>query len=275
MISEARKREKVANAVLGATFALSAAQSPKDFVKTGHIESPGTALMQRWGRVRGEAERNLDNARVSDAARNRKKKTFKEFVEETYLIEKSKTFSSREEGEKHHGGTPKGYYWNNAGSSENPKWRLKPKSGGSQERKARAERIKSLSSQEERDKAKRKERAIQRKGYESHHITPTHHSAKLKSSMSDAEWEARKARDAKIGVYHGHTPRNLMAAKRSTDPADKRGVYHRKGGAHEIEGKVKDIVSGPGSKESAISHRDLLAAAIRKQREKKKSKGNP
>lgn len=90
MLEEARKREKVANAFLAATLAASAAQSPKDFVRTGHIEAPGTALMQRWGRVRGEAERNLDHGRV--VARN---KTFKEFVEEAYLPEQS-----REEAEK-------------------------------------------------------------------------------------------------------------------------------------------------------------------------------
>jgi hypothetical protein len=90
MISEASKREKIANAVLGATFALSAAQSPKDFVKTGNIESPGTALMQTWGRRRGEAERNLNSARVSDPARNKKMKTFKEFVGEAYLSEMRK-----------------------------------------------------------------------------------------------------------------------------------------------------------------------------------------
>ena len=91
MISEASRREKIANAVLGATFALSAAQSPKDFVRTGNIESPGTALMQTWGRKRGEAERNLNSARVSDPARNRKKmKTFREFVGEAYLSEMRK-----------------------------------------------------------------------------------------------------------------------------------------------------------------------------------------
>ena len=90
MISEASRREKIANAVLGATFALSAAQSPKDFVKTGKIESPGFGLMQRWGRVRGEAERNLDSGRVSHPARNKKMKTFKEFVEEAYLYEMRK-----------------------------------------------------------------------------------------------------------------------------------------------------------------------------------------
>lgn len=91
MISEASKREKIANAVLGATFALSAAQSPKDFVRTGNIESPGAALMQTWGRKRGEAERNLDSGRVSHPARNKKmKKTLKEFLEEAYLYEMRK-----------------------------------------------------------------------------------------------------------------------------------------------------------------------------------------
>jgi len=91
MISEASTREKFANALLGLAFATSAAQSPKDFVKTGKIESPGFGLMQRWGRVRGEAERNLDNGRVSHPARNRKKmKTLKEFLGEAYLYEMRK-----------------------------------------------------------------------------------------------------------------------------------------------------------------------------------------
>ena len=88
MLSEAKKREKAANAFLAATMALSAAQSPKDFVKTGNIESAGTALMQRWGRVRGEAERNLDSGVV--VPRNKKMKTFKEFLEEAYLYEMRK-----------------------------------------------------------------------------------------------------------------------------------------------------------------------------------------
>jgi hypothetical protein len=39
MISEASKKEKVANAFLAATMALSAAQSPEAFVKTGKIVS--------------------------------------------------------------------------------------------------------------------------------------------------------------------------------------------------------------------------------------------
>lgn len=87
MLSEAKKREKVANALLGLAFATSAVQSPKDFVRTGNIESPGTALMQTWGKKRDEAERNLDSGRVSHPARNKKmKKTFREFLEEAVLI---------------------------------------------------------------------------------------------------------------------------------------------------------------------------------------------
>lgn len=73
-ISEAKKREKLANALLGVAFGAYAAQSPKHFISTGHIEAPGTALMQRWARTRGEAERNLDSGRISHPARNRKKK---------------------------------------------------------------------------------------------------------------------------------------------------------------------------------------------------------
>jgi hypothetical protein len=104
MISEAKKREKAANAFLAATMALSAAQSPKDFVRTGNIESPGVALMQRWGRVRGEAERNLDSGVV--VARNRKKKTFREFLEEA-----TRTYhSNKDDLLKAHGGKlPEGH----------------------------------------------------------------------------------------------------------------------------------------------------------------------
>jgi hypothetical protein len=46
--------------------------------------------MQTWGRKRGEAERNLNSARVSDPARNKKMKTFREFVGEAYLSEMRK-----------------------------------------------------------------------------------------------------------------------------------------------------------------------------------------
>jgi hypothetical protein len=268
MLDEAKKREKLANAFLAATMAASAAQSPKDFVRTGHIESPGTALMQIWAKKRGEAERNLDSGRV--VARNKKLKTFKEFVEESYIVEAQKTFSSRAELEKHHGGIPSGYYPNNAGSTESPKWRLKPKSGGVKERQARAERITSLSSPEERAAADAKKRKLKKAGLEAHHITPTHYSAKLKASMTDAEWKARKAKDAESGIYHGHHPKNVMGVTTENTPESsrRRGIAHRAGGAHELEGKTKDLYS------TAISHKDLLSAAhrrkLRKERETNK-----
>ena len=272
MLEEGRKRDKAANAILGLAFAANAASSPEAMLRSGHVEAPGYQLMSRMMRKRKEADRNLDNERVSKGSRNRKvkkeQKTFNSFVIEA----RQKHFSSRSELEKHHSGIPDGMYANNAGSTESPKWRLKPKSGGAKERSARKERIQSLSSQEDRDKADKKVSKIKGKGYEAHHITPTHHSAKVKSSMSDSEWNDRVNRDKKIGVYHGHQPRNLMATKKSTDPKEKKGVYHRKGGAHELEGKVKDLVSGVGSKESAISHRDLLNAALRKQRKQNQDK---
>lgn len=301
MLDEARKREKVANAFLLATLAASAAQSPKDFVKTGHIEAPGTALMQRWGRVRGEAERNLDHGRV--VARNKKKNNVKEEKEKTILPmllllmmkkikEKKKkaflshenvevktfktflnearqtTFSSRTELEKHHDGIPSGYYANNAGSTENPKWRLKPKEGGVRERQARAERIAILSSNEEKKEAAKKANKLKRAGLDAHHITPLHYSAKIKSSMSDAEWEERKKRDAAQGVYHGHHPKNIMGAVTDKTPESRsrRGIRHRAGGAHELEGQTRDIAH--------VGHKGLLAAAhkrrLRKEREANK-----
>jgi hypothetical protein len=258
MLQEAKKREKVANAFLAATMAASAAQSPKDFVKTGHIEAPGTALMQMWAKKRGEAERNLDSGRVSHPARNRKKKTFKEFVEESYISEAQRHFSSRAELEKHHGGIPSGYYANNAGSTENPKWRLKPKEGGVKERQVRAERIASLSSDEEKKAAAKKANKLKRAGLDAHHITPLHYSAKIKSSMSDAKWQSRVKRDAAQGIYHGHHPKNVMGAviDRTPESRSRRGISHRAGGAHELEGKTKDIAH--------VGHKGLLAAAHRR-----------
>ena len=93
MLEEARKREKIANLALLASLGLTAAQSQKDFLRTGHIEGPGSALMQRFGKKRSEAERNLDHGAVSQAARNIKdsgsrnkkvaqtKKSLKEFTQ--------------------------------------------------------------------------------------------------------------------------------------------------------------------------------------------------
>ena len=89
MISEASKREKIANAFLATTMALSASQSPKDFVRTGAIESPGVAIMQRTIGNPRKQRKNLDSGLV--VPRNKKmKKTLKEFLGEAYLYEMRK-----------------------------------------------------------------------------------------------------------------------------------------------------------------------------------------
>lgn len=68
------KRDAATNALLTLAFVANAAQSPKDLVRSGHIESPGIQLMDRMMRKRKDADRNLDSGRVSHPARNIKKK---------------------------------------------------------------------------------------------------------------------------------------------------------------------------------------------------------
>ena len=152
MLDEARKREKVANAFLAATMALSAAQSPKDFVKTGKIESPGVALMQRWGRVRGEAERNLDSGAV--VPRNKKMKTFKEFVEE---VKKYTNTRSKADAEKLRQSRedPSLYRLKNRQTSQTPLWglELRSKRKGQQERRTAS--LRPITHKELEDHAKR------------------------------------------------------------------------------------------------------------------------
>ena len=78
-LEEGRKRDTAANALLALSFAASAAQSPKDLIRSGNIEGPGMQLMSRMMNKRKKATASgLDNPRVSEPARNR---TFKEFLE--------------------------------------------------------------------------------------------------------------------------------------------------------------------------------------------------
>lgn len=192
-------------------------------------------------------------------------KTFKEFLEEAYLIE-SKIFSSREDLEAHYGGSiPKGMVANNSAKSGSAaRWRLVSAENRREQARRRRERIASLSSPEERRLANAKKKKLQRAGLETHHITPTHYSAKLKASMSDAEWEERKKRDAADGIYHGHHHKNLMGTvtDRTPESRSRRGIRHRAGGAHELEGKTRDIAH--------VGHKGLLAAAHRERLRKEK-----
>ena len=188
-------------------------------------------------------------------------KTFQKFI-----IEAQRHFSSRAELEKHHGGIPSSHYANNAGSTENPKWILKPKAGGTAERERRAARMNDLTSPEDRERVSKKGAKLKSAGLETHHITPLHYSAKLKASMTPSQWKERVKGDAKRGVYHGHHHKNLMGAIGPKTPQKRRktGIYHRAGGAHELEGKTKDLYS------RAISHKDILSAAHRRKLKKER-----
>jgi hypothetical protein len=83
---EERKRDHLANALLGAAFAANVAQSPEALLRSGHIESPGMQLMSRMMSKRKEANRNLDSGRVSHPARNIKKKKVNEEITKNDLL---------------------------------------------------------------------------------------------------------------------------------------------------------------------------------------------
>jgi len=138
MLDEARKREKVANAVLGLAFATSAAQSPKDFVRTGHVEAPGTAQMQRTIGNPRRQRKDLDNPRVV----SRGAKTFKEFVEDLSLIEQSREDAEKKRLEKDN---PDEWRVRNVGHG---KWTTKRKESISGQGARRRQKLKGLTYKE-------------------------------------------------------------------------------------------------------------------------------
>ena len=76
-LEEGRKRDTAANALLALSFAATAAQSPKDLIRSGNIEGPGVQLMSRMMSNRKKATASgLGNPRISV-----KNRTFKEFLE--------------------------------------------------------------------------------------------------------------------------------------------------------------------------------------------------
>lgn len=83
---EERKRDQLTNALLGLSFATNLAQSPEALIRSGHIEGPSVQLMSRMMQKRKEANRNLDSARVSEPARNKKKNNVKEDLDKKNLL---------------------------------------------------------------------------------------------------------------------------------------------------------------------------------------------
>jgi hypothetical protein len=243
MLSEGRKRDAAANAVLALSFAANAAQSPQALVKSGSIEAPGVAGMQRLMDPR-KKRRDLDLQRVSHSARN---KTFREFVEEAYLIEaKQPSFSSKEELIKHYGGSiPSHLYPKNRGSKVNPKWGVGSREEREQTQARREENIKTTTgslTKRQKSKVERKRTLAAQRGKELHHGTEVSTSAKQMRNMSPGERLRFKSREAKKNKYHGNDPKNLdLANKGSVDTfkPEQPGFHHGKYHAFERKNRAK------------------------------------
>lgn len=271
MLDEGRKRDAAANAVLALSFAANAAQSPQALVSSGKDAAPGFANMQRLMDPR-KKRKDLDLQRVSHSARNRKLKTFKEFVEEAYIIEAKgqPTFSSREDLERHYGGVPKGMVANNATSAENPKWRLVPAEKRKEQARRREERRKAVTgtqTPEEQRRTARKRELAKKRGKDLHHQTEIETSAKEFEGLSPKQIEAKKKADAKKGKYHGDDRRNLTLANPSGTSTDSPGFNHSRYHAFERRNrrKLRDI-------ETAISPSRAFTTLVNKERREKKKK---
>jgi hypothetical protein len=192
-----------------------------------------------WGKKRGEAERNLDHGRV--VARNVKKKTFKEFVEELYLEEARRDTGLR--GLKHGLGDSKSDAISkglrffkgsdgrtreirNYGSQSKPGGRVVDYENETIRRTKRKTRLHDVTPPEHQDHkvyAKKASHAS-KLGMDVHHMTPVAKSTKLKASMSPKQWAQRLKDDEKQGIYHGNHPRNLALTKRQGGSGS--GVSH-------------------------------------------------
>jgi hypothetical protein len=270
MIDEGKKRDVAANALLGLAFAVNATQSPKDLVRSGHIEGPGVQLMSRMMQKRGEANRNLDSGRVSHPARNRKKKTFKEFVEEVLIISEGRHFSTKDELMSHYkGNLPQGTFIKNRGTKESPRYGLASVQSREKHKQDREERTKKATAQltpKEKKKVDHKERLARSRGGQIHHSTEIETSGREMKDMSPGDVLRYKKKQAKEKKYHGNDPRNLVVADKSPVSKfkpQKPGFHHGKFHAFERSNrqKLKDI-------ESAISPMRAFTTLVNKERRK-------
>ena len=122
-------------------------------------------------------------------------------------------------------------------------------------------------------KGNAKMKALNAKGLEGHHIVPLHVSRELMESMSPKQWIARKAADAKKGIFHGHDPRNIVGAKHSTrKPHKESDLWHRTGtpdspGYHALEKQVDWV------KEGLTPFRDKMVQQVKPGRQARYRKG--
>ena len=246
MLDEARKRDAAANAVLALSFAANAAQSPQSLVRSGHDAAPSLPLMGELMRKRKEANRNLDSPRVSEPARNRKRKTFKEFVEEAIIISEGRHFSSRDELIKHHGGKlPEGTFIKNRGTKENPRYGIASSQAREKHKQDREERTKKATGQltpREKAKVESKHRLSAKRRGEVHHATEIETSGKAMKDMSPGDVLRYKKEQAKDKKYHGNDPKNLVVANKgpvSKFKPQQPGFHHGKFHAFERGNRKK------------------------------------
>ena len=273
MLSEGRKRDAAANAVLGLAFAANAAQSPKDLIRSGHIESPGVVQMQRTIGDPRKKPKDLNKEPVTRRGTKLKEgKTFREFVKEATIIAESRRghFSTREELMKHHGGKlPDGTFIKNRGTKENPEYGLASSKAREEEKQRRNERIKKATGQltpREKAKVATKRRLARERGAELHHGTEIETSAKEMRNMSPGDVLRHKKKQAQEKRYHGNDPKNLVIANKgpvSKFKPQQPGFHHGKFHAFERSNreKLNDI-------SNAISPMRAFTTLVNKERRK-------
>ena len=182
-------------------------------------------------------------------------KTLREFLEEAYLSEGQKHFSSKDELIQHHGGKlPEGSFIKNRGTKEKPKYGLASVQSRENEKQRREERIKKATQQltpKERRKVARKRRIARERGQEIHHAIEIETSGREMRNMSPGDILRYKKKQAKDKKYHGNDPRNLVVADKgpvSRFKPQKPGFHHGKFHAFERGNReklkdIKDIIS--------------------------------
>ena len=271
MLSEGRKRDAAANAVLGLAFSANAAQSPKDLIRSGHIESPGVVQMQRTIGDPRKKPKDLNKEPVTRRGTKLKEgKTFKQFLEESLVITEGRHFSTKEDLIKHHGGKlPDGTFIKNRGTKEKPKYGLASIQSRENEKERREKRIKQATGQltpREKAKVERKRGLARRRGAELHHATEIETSGKEMKNMSPGDVLRYKKKQAQQNRYHGNDPKNLVVANKgpvSKFKPQQPGFHHGK--FHAFERGNREKLSDIGN---AISPMRAFTTLVNKERRK-------
>jgi hypothetical protein len=177
-------------------------------------------------------------------------KTFREFLEEAYLSEGQKHFSSKDQLIQHYGGKlPSGTFIKNRGTKKNPRYGLASVQSRENEKQRRKDRIKKATQQltpKERGKVALKRRVARKRDQEIHHATEIETSGREMENMSPGDVLRYKKKQARDKRYHGNDPRNLVVADKgpvSKFKPQKPGFHH--GMFHAFErrnrGKLQDI----------------------------------